>query len=338
MNEKELLRELNRVSPPDIQKRYLKAAATLFLRDSAKSRAGPDDIEDCLELARVVRSTLAGSPDKTDVLTLVPAVLVDSRRVAEAVRPLIEGVRRLVFESPEPPFSSREEAFDWLKYVEAKQKRPNAKDEEKSWKMIFEAQSLIRKPLELKTVTLPFIDPRSGEIEHMEAFFGSEIHVLSGQSSALAQMTGFSLVGVLEYILVDIQPLLPAFRMKKTLIPLPRESGRSRFITRSVSIEVNSRHLNESNFRQIWREADGILKERNKRPTRPRTVMLINMVRKCLENRPADETKTDFWKRVQDEFNRSAGKRFDKYRTWQAPRRTYLRLAETPEYEHLPLP
>jgi len=109
-------------------------------------------------------------------------------------------------------------------------------------------------------------------------------------------------------------------------------------LRRSVTIEINSRHLTEQQLRRLWGEANRSFNPKRKKPAKARTVLLISTVRRCLDDRPEGENKTEFWKRVQVEFNKNAGRRVEKYRSWQAPRRSYLRLAETPEYGHLPLP
>lgn len=338
MNQREFRREVLRAAPPDLPRRYVKAATDLFVQDSARNDTTPTAVTGCIEMARVIRSSLAESPGRTDALTEVPAVLVDSKRVAQAIRPIIETARDLLFSSPEPPFDSREEAVKWLRETADKQKRPGTKDEEQAWQMIFEAQALIRKPLLLKTIQLPYIDPRTGELEHLEGYFGSPIHVLSGQVESLAEMTGFSQVGLIDYILTGIPPLLPAFRIKETWIPTQEPQGKPGFLKRSVTVEINSRHLTEQQFHRVWSEARRAFGPERKKPARARTVLLISTVRRCLENRPESENKMEFWKRVQEEFNSNAGKRVEKYRSWQAPRRTYLRLAETPEFDHLPVP
>jgi hypothetical protein len=190
----------------------------------------------------------------------------------------------------------------------------------------------------LETIQLPYIDPGTGKLDRLEGYFGSPIHLLSGQVKALAEMTGFSQAGLVDYVLVGIPPLLPAFRLKGTWIPTRGRGGKTDLLKRSATVEINSRHLTEQQLRELWREMNRSFNPARKKPARARTVLLISTVRRCLENRPAAENKTEFWKRVQTEFNENAGRRVEKYRSWQAPRRSYLRLAGTPEYDHLPLP
>ena len=338
MNKTEFRKAVLKTAPRDLPRAYLSAAIDLYLSDSARGTTDQNDIAGCIEMTRVIRSSLAESTDRTDALTEVPAVLMDSRKIAEAIRPIVEMGREMYFGSQDPPFSSREEAVRWLRETAKQQKRPSAKGEEKAWDMIFKAQALIKKPVLLETIQLPYIDPRTGELEHLEGFFGSPIHILSGQVEALAEMTGFSRVGLVEYILAGIPPLLPAFRLKGTWIPTQERGGKTGLLKRSATVEINSRHITEQQLRRLWREINRSFNPKGKKPARTRTVLLISTVRRCLENRPAGENKTEFWKRVQAEFNKNAGRRVEKYLSWQAPRRSYLRLAETPEYDHLPRP
>jgi hypothetical protein len=334
----EFRREVFEAAASGLEDEHVKAALELFLRDSARREPGAADVGGCIEMASVVRSSLAGSSVGTESLTDVPAVLVDSRKVAEAARPMVEEVRALLFADTSPPFATREEAAGWLVRTAGEQKRPGRKAEEEAWEMIFRAQSILMKPLEAKTILLQYIDPATGHLEKLEGFFGSPIHVLSGQVEALARMTGFSMAGLVDYVLLGAAPLLPAFLVKETWVPIGQTGGAAGHLTRSVSVEVNSRHLSEQQFRGIWRRINAAFNPTRRKPARPRTVLLINTVRRCLEDRPNDESKTEFWKRVQAEFNGNAGRRIEKYRTWQAPRRTYLRLAGTSEYSHLPVP
>lgn len=186
--------------------------------------------------------------DEPLVLPRTSATILDSEMLAEAIRPDIEEIRRVIFGDTRPPFkpkagdgATRRKAWAraaaWIE-DQAKRQSPSPKDlgrvfalqreiEEKSRELarLVEAEAppfvmprrrtlFYLKPSDPHGVAAIDVDPSQGPLpESPEAWTkwvrGAPLWYLERKTRELAEETGFARAAVLDYVLTGTLPLLP---------------------------------------------------------------------------------------------------------------------------------
>lgn len=305
--------------PPEILKQAIEAHLDIY------GTTEKEDVARCIQFAGILEEAeknaqpILGKPPRS--------YFVMSELVAESIRPDVETIREHYFGNPSVPFKSKKSALAWLNQMEEPfpgtqgSKRFPGFDFYKEEERLTRTQG-IRVKIRAWLPSITFAD------NDFAVFYGQALYRLAVETYDIADNCDFGQEGVVNYVLLGKKPLLNFFTIKTRRSPVIDKSNPPYALPLGVTININSIDLNEQQFRDLWKTMRSLFDKQHKKQLSQRQLILFGVVTSLGGGPAEDETKTEFWTRVQQEFNRRI-KRGQKYKDWQGPRKAYLRLIES---------
>lgn len=260
-------------------------------------KATREHVEECVTFTKGIAFNISRQ-DVEDVGRLPPSIELDSRRLADGLRPEVEALRKALFGSEQPPFKDLKEAARW---IERTTKAYQGRAECREWF----AYAVFGKQ----------------EVERAPAFMGSPLERLAQVSARLAKDTSLRQAAVIAFALAGIPPILPPAR-----ISIHRRPGGA-FSHTWATIELHAGDLTFTQVRKLYNKVRQRMGTTHKKALAYRDVELLEFVRRVGDppiKRPGNRgTIKAYWQKFEKEWNQARRKG---RLTWRAGQNRYERL------------
>lgn len=296
------------------------------------------NVRGCMLLAYRIQFLILSAVSSTDGSTqrrgpLTPGILVESNRLAAAIKPAVEAVRKTIFGNTRPPFAPYEAAVTWLEHMakeplvfspveRERSERPEREIQEKmsEWNRLTGWSSRWTRSLG----EIPYAKPGEEWLRYIPVPQRSPLASLEQASQEMAHATGFSQFSTIAYILVDIPPVLPPVNISYC----PNLNETFGIFRMQAIIEVNSPDVPYDQRRDIWRKIRQPWNLDQTKVLTDRDRQLIEIVKSLGD--PPKEHPAAYWRKAREIWNALEGEKAtpEFHNEWRVTRRRYVRLRE----------
>ena len=332
MNEKEwFIQEVVAWSPVPVKPFAKTAAKEVF--EILQGRVSQKQVSRAVMMAGKfadLAKTLEAAPIQTFKMKPGSHDLIRQRQLIQRLTPNVKGVRGLLFGTDSAPFSSREDAEEWIEKTASdehpgkdslfgrcqcgdsvvflsKRREVAMRIRRLRYERLTNSGKVVVKTVEVSGVGGPF------------RIYVSDLSTIETQTKQWAQATGFSQAALVTWLLTDIPPtrdpiVLEIWRGRKRGLDVPDRYW--------AKIQMNSLHVTRERWmilRRDLRQHLGITKSKRLTSQDERLLRIIDDLGGAPEKRG---TKLRFWKRILREY----GEHFPRWRSPHTPRRQYKRI------------
>jgi len=351
MNQAEFFFQAKTECPEDL--RAYVAGAQNVARDLLPAPLYPDDIDRFIQYVRRLVGSLAKREDEKQQpdFKLTPQDVIASNFLARKIRPWVKMVRKELFGSPQPPFSTLEEAEQWIgneaqkdiERAEAGHGVDIKKLHQASLHLMeaYRGRSPVSFPYhsqfieyagadgKLKRVLVrEFPAPQDWTAPQMRETKPQRYSLLAwlgNETRAMARATGFNQPSLIQYVLCpDSEPILPRYEMTTHANYQSLPTGEEMRPT-SVHLTIRATDLSFEELRQIYHAVRGSRQVKWQKGLTKKHETLDNIVRQKGGPLKGKGSKA-FWLSVMNEINEWIGEHpenGDPYTEWRAVKKAY---------------
>jgi len=291
---------------PD-SKKYLKGSPLLgsaiyhVLKVGSRNRS--DD-----ELDRQVIDRLENLHRKytvTQGLRPTPTDMLLGEALTRALAPQVEELRRERFGHIDPPFSTMEEAADWIEQsseAELVRWREKGKQRGRALEKIERLAQEHLIELDFKSTLLPYQKPGDEHVKSAPAIPRTYLHKLARETASMAKHTGLSQGALVTHVLTGLKPLRSRAQMKTTRNVYWVPSG-EQITVNEATVVFRAQDLTEKELRSVYKNVREHVGGKGTRSLEHKDVEIWTLVQELGGPPQQHGSKGLFWNKVLERWN-----------------------------------
>jgi len=241
-----------------------------------------------------------------------------SEFLIDLITPWVEDVREVLFGSKMAPFSSEEQAIRWFGEV-----REKSSEWERQQDAFFKKYPVMSAPWgkEVPHGHTPWLASKHEEYPRLPRLVQTNIDLFY-KAGEIDEATGFDFFSIVMYILANIKPVLPCFKLhtQEEVKKLPQGKD---LVNRSVRVTIRG-ELSPDEWRSLYRDIRRELRLKRTKAFNEKHLEIYRMVQQRGSPPKQRGMGTAFWESVRVEWNK--GHPEDAYSTWREVKQVYCRL------------
>ncbi|HHV78527.1 MAG TPA: hypothetical protein GXX40_02745 [Firmicutes bacterium] len=334
MTKQELMRLSEEKAPPDLRgSEYLKWAC----EDICSLKGGQvyrSDVSAVIEQARKYQERyINDDEDAADGSplhkSLAFSAIINSEMLLADLLPLCKVLRKKLFSTEEPPFSSIREAGEWIERT-AEQERQRklaeyGEERRKAYELVRELSLKYDLGVWLETRSLPY-PGEDGWVHRVPIWAKTPLSLLEYWSRRVSEGTGFSQAGVVGWILTGRKPLVPPVTTRTSLCccnELEYEGVTVPGLTAKQLTVTFRANLSQAEWTSLRGQLNEFFGKIKKKAFNDCHATIWRLVNDC-GGPPSkgQEGASVFWETIRNEFNQ---RHPDKpLRTWNGAKKAYF--------------
>ena len=315
-------------------KPYVKEAYNLIVGKES-SIEEKDDVVSIIERIKELANHLTLNPESKDIISNLSESLITSNESIKKIFPIIKKLRKEIFSKEEPLFPGDPfKAIDWLKNKAKEEALPFNQNIVRNQKKIYEIEKFIEDKLQelfkltkrhcslkkeenrILPIPLTLKGKYKGTLDYLFIWPRTPLARLEIETKLLSEETNFNQVSLIMFVLSGNRPIPLKYNFASEI-----KFGRLG-VKKGVNIRIH-RPLNKGELKEIYYKIKKAFGRKGKQFINDKHVQLYNLVEK--HGGIPETKKTEFWKKILKEWNRTHSELNEKYKDPNCPRIAYLR-------------